>query len=254
VDVIGDMILVLDQDLQVNWAWDSFQYLDWTRKATLGETCSQQAAGCPPFYLATQANDWLHGNSLQRTADGNILYSIRHQDWVIKIDYRDGAGTGNIIWRLGKDGDFQMNSNDPNPWFSHQHDPEFEAGSTSVLALFDNGDVRRAGDGNAHSRGQVLQLDESHLIVNLILNADLGGYSTALGSAHKLPNGNYHFNLGALPGGSQSVEIDPSGKMVYGIGISSPDYRSFRMSDLYTPETDVRRIEMEGHGEARSGL
>jgi arylsulfate sulfotransferase len=62
-------------------------------------------------------------------------------------------GTGHIIWRLGKDGDFKINSTDPNPWFSHQHDPEFEEGSTMTLALFDNGDVRRAADANANSTG-----------------------------------------------------------------------------------------------------
>lgn len=178
----------------------------------------------------------MHGNSLQRADDGNILYSARHQDWVIKIDYRDGAGSGNIIWRLGKDGDFQINSNDPNPWFSHQHDAGFVAGSTTTLALFDNGDVRRAADPSANSRGQVFQLDEQNHKATFVLNANLGGYSFALGSAYKLPNGNYHFDLGWLPDTtSQSVEIDPSGNVVYAISISSPDYRSFRMKDLYTP-------------------
>ena len=51
------------------------------------------------------------------TADGNLLYSARHQDWLIKIDYANGAGSGRVIWRLGKDGDFTMRSDDPSPWF-----------------------------------------------------------------------------------------------------------------------------------------
>jgi hypothetical protein len=248
VDVLGDVILVLDEDLQLDWAWDSFQHLDWTRMATLGETCSAQAAGCPPFYLASVANDWLHGNCLQRTADGNILYSMRHQDWVIKIDYQDGAGTGNILWRLGNGGDFQIISDDPSPWFSHQHDPEFEKRSTSVLTLFDNGDVRHAADSNANSRGQVLELDAPHMTATLVFNVDFGEYSLALGSAHKLPNGNYHFDVGDLLVSSQSVEIDPSGHLAYGISIGSISYRSFRMRDLYTPET-----EDPGDGAANQG-
>jgi arylsulfate sulfotransferase len=240
VDVIGDMILVLDQDLQVVWAWDAFEYIDWYRKATLGEVCTQQAAGCPPFYLAQTANDWLHGNSLQLTPDGNILYSARHQDWLIKINYRNGAGTGAIIWRLGKDGDFQFNSTDPYPWFSHQHDGQFETGDNSTITVFDNGNVRRASDGSANSRGQVIRLDEQNHVASLILNADLGGYSFALGAAQKLPNGNYHFTLGWLPDGtSQSVEVDSLGNNVYNLQIGPPNYRSFRMSDLYTlPETE----------------
>ena len=28
--------------------------------------------------------------------DGNILVSMRHQSWVLKIDYNNGAGTGNV--------------------------------------------------------------------------------------------------------------------------------------------------------------
>jgi len=237
IDVIGDVILVLDQELQVVWSWDAFEHIDWYRKATLGEICTQQAAGCPPFYQAQQANDWLHGNSVELTPDGNILYSARHQDWLVKIDYRNGAGNGDMIWRLGAGGDFQIDSADPNAWFSHQHDAQFVAGDSSTITLFDNGDVRRAADGNANSRGQVLRLDEQNHVASLVLNADLGAYSFALGSAQRLPNGNYHFNLGWLQPSntSQAVEVDPSGARVYTLQSASPAYRSFRLRDLYTP-------------------
>ena len=115
VDVIGDVILVLGPDLQVQWAWNAFDHLDVTRKAVLEETCVTGGGGCPEFFLAPTANDWLHGNALQYTADGNILYSARHQDWVIKIDYSNGQGKGDVIWRLGKDGDFQIDSPAPDP-------------------------------------------------------------------------------------------------------------------------------------------
>ena len=237
VDVIGDLILVLDQDLRVSWAWDSFQHLDWTRKATLGEVCTQQAAGCPPFYLAQQANDWLHGNSVELTPDGNILYSTRHQDWVIKIAYASGMGDGSIIWRLGAGGDFRINSTDPNPWFSHQHDAEYEAGHSSTIMLFDDGNVRRATDSSAHSRGQVYRLDEQNLTATPILNADLGDYSLALGSAQQLPNGNFHFDLGWLmpSNTSQAIEVDPAGNTVFTLQLNSPAYRSFRLRNLYVP-------------------
>ena len=67
VDVIGDTILVLDPNLQVLWSWDSFDHLDTTRQAILGETCAAGNAGCAPWYLAPVANDWLHGNALQLT-------------------------------------------------------------------------------------------------------------------------------------------------------------------------------------------
>ena len=185
VDVLADMIVVLDSNLNLVWAWDATRWLDLKRLATLGETCMVQGGGCPAFYLAPIANDWLHGNSLELTEDGNILYSARHQDWVIKISYDGGNGDGHILWRLGKDGDFTIASNDSSPWFSHQHDPGLIPGTNGTMTVFDDGDIRFATDSTIHSRGQVLQLDETNKTATLVLNADLGAYSYALGSAHR---------------------------------------------------------------------
>jgi len=242
VDILGDMILVLDSNLQVVWTWDAFDHLDPHRGPVLGETCGQLGGGCPPFYLATLASDWLHGNSVERTPDGNLLYSGRHQDWLIKIAYQDGAGDGDVIWRLGKDGDFVINSADPQAWFSHQHDAGFAPGLDSLLTVFDNGNTRRAADPNAHSRGQALRLDEDNRVATLVLNADLGVYSLALGSAQRLPNGNYHFDAGWIPGNpnvARSAEVDASGDVLYNIQVATPEYRSFRVPDLYTTPEEL---------------
>jgi hypothetical protein len=231
VDVLGDMIIVMDTNLNVVWTWDSFDHLDPARMATLGDTC--QAGNCPPTYLAAAPNDWLHGNSVQETPDGNLLYSARSQDWIIKIDYERGQGSGAVLWRLGKDGDFAIDSSDPYPWFSHQHDPQFEPNS-STLTLFDNGNVRNSMNPAATSRGQVLQIDEANRTASVLLNADMGQYSFALGAAQKLPNGDYHFAIGFLPDGtSTDVEVDASGNIVYALHVGAPEYRSFRMRDLY---------------------
>lgn len=248
VDVIGDTIVVLDQDMQVTWAWDAFDFLDTSRMATLGETCMYPAGlACAPFYLTSTANDWLHGNALQLTPDANILYSSRHQDWVIKIDYANGTGSGDILWRMGIDGDFQIQSSDPNPWFSHQHDPNFEVNNTTLL-VFDDGNVRAATDPNAHSRGQALNVDETNKVVTPILNADLGVYSGALGSAELLLDGNYHFDAGFLLSvdangnplyNAQSLEVTPSGTITFGVQFGTLEYRSFRMPDMYTSPEDA---------------
>ncbi len=251
VDVIGDTIVVLNQDLEVTWAWDAFDYLDPSRLATLGETCTLQSGiACAPFYLAPTANDWLHGNALQLTPDGNILYSTRHQDWVIKIDYANGAGNGNILWRMGVDGDFQIASSDPYPWFSHQHDSNFESNNTTLL-VFDDGNVRQAANSNAHSRGQVFTVDESTKMVTPVLNADLGVYCAALGSAQQLPDGNYHFDAGFIIGvdangnvtnAAESLEVSPLANIVFGVEFNSTEYRTFRMPDLYTAPEDALRV------------
>ena len=184
VDVLGDMIVVLDSNLNVVWTWDTFDHLDVTRKAILGETCGPVSA-CAPFYLAKTANDWTHGNAIQQTPDGELLYSSRHQDWLIKVSYQNGTGDGHIIWRLGKDGDFAFNSSDPWPWFSHQHDGNVQLSSPSELLVFDDGNTRIVSNGG-NSRGQVLELDEQNRTASFILNADLGVYSMAVGSAQLL--------------------------------------------------------------------
>ncbi|HEY7338725.1 MAG TPA: aryl-sulfate sulfotransferase [Bryobacteraceae bacterium] len=248
VDVVGDTILVLDPDFQVLWAWDAFDHLDPHRPAILGETCTYPAGlSCGAFYLAPLANDWLHGNALQLTTDGDILYSIRHQDWVVKIDYKNGAGSGNILWKLGAEGDFrlaggdfELRRHDAYPWFSHQHDPNFQADGVTLM-LYDNGNTRIAGDPGGHSRGQALRIDEARREAWLLLNADLGVYSSAVGSAQLLPNGDYHFDSGVLnipPGsanfGAQSVEVTPQGQIAYSIQFGQEEYRTFRMPDLYT--------------------
>lgn len=232
VTIVGDMILVLDKDWQVKWVWDSFDHLDVTRKALLDEKCPLLCYTTAPI-----ANDWLHSNSVTYSpADGNLLLSVRHQDWVIKIDYRDGAGTGEILWRLGKDGDFTMDSADPYPWFSHQHDVSYEPGSAQRITLYDNGNTRQLfPNATSNSRGQVLQIDETARTATLKLNADLGGYSSALGSAQKLSDGSYHFTSGLLSSAhSQSVGVNPDGSLNFVLQNQAPTYRSFRMSSLYT--------------------
>ena len=66
-------------------------------------------ADVPAFNPAfTVANDWLHTNAIQGTADGNIIISERSQDWVLKINYANGKGDGSVIWHLGAGGDFTI--------------------------------------------------------------------------------------------------------------------------------------------------
>jgi hypothetical protein len=232
VNILGDMIIVLNRDLEVVWTWDAFDHMDVTRRATLGDGCNVDA--CPPLFLAPRANDWTHGNAVTETPEGDLLFSARSQDWILKIDYKRGAGSGGILWRLGKDGDFTIRSPDPNPWFSHQHDAEIEADGT--MSLFDNANVLRAEDPNAHSRGQVFRLDEENRVAELIMNADLGVYAFALGSAQRLDDGNYFFDAGFRDNGTGiSVEVNPEGHPVYGIESSAPEYRTFRMKNLYNP-------------------
>ena len=75
-NVIGDVVVDLDQNLDPVWVWNEFDHLDVNRH---------------PMNFP----DWTHSNAIVYSPDdGNFLVSIRHQYWIVKVDYRDGAGTG----------------------------------------------------------------------------------------------------------------------------------------------------------------
>ncbi len=241
VDILGNAIVDLDSNLQLAWSWSAFDHLDITRPAVLGETCRANIVGCPPLFLAPVANDWIHGNSLNYVpSDGSILFSSRHQDWVYKLDYGSGSGTGDVIWRLGLDGDFTMTTtSDPYPWFSHQHDVEFELGGTTLLSLYDNGNTRIAANPGEDSRGQALTIDQTAMTASVTVNVDMGVFSVAVGSAQLLDNGSYHFDSGWIPTGpstatAQSVEVQPNGIFNWEFTDATLTYRSYRMSSLYS--------------------
>lgn len=231
VNIVGDVILVLDKDLQVVWVWDGFDHLDPTQAAILDEKCSIGA--CPPIYLAADGNDWTHANSVQLTPDGAFLVSIRHLDTVIKINYDSGNGDGAVLWTLGRDGDFFLQNADESAWFSHQHDAAMQP--DGKLILFDNGNVRHGGDPTVTSRGQIFHLDEQTRTARLLMNADLGTYHFALGSAQILPDGTYHFGAGwILPENTAwAIEVDGTGEVWYSSLVNRPIYRSFRLANLY---------------------
>jgi len=277
VDIVGDMIIVLNSSWQPVWYFDSFQHdgggtqLDINRAAVLGETCVIGQAGCPPMLLlgsgiATAALDWLHGNSIYYWptdsyggASGDIIWSSRHQDWIMKIDYNNGAGTGNLLWRMGPCGDFTFNNinNDPWPWNSHQHEVAMENNGAGPMTVFDNGNTRISpatghgsstgcmpGTGSGDSRGMGWTYDEKALTVTPVLSDDLGVFSTAMGSAQLLSDGNYFFfaaivliNIGTVD--SYSIEILPTsgkttGKQVLNVQ-DLEGYRGWVMPNLYSP-------------------
>lgn len=238
VDVLGDAIMELDTNMQVIWYWSAFDYLDINHPSPLGETCTPNDPDCPPMSLAPVANDWTHMNSLfYIPSTGDLLVSLRDLDWVLKIDFNNGAGTGDIIWTLGMGGNFNIESSDPYPWFSHQHDVAYQLNGTQILSLFDNGNTRIAENPGGVSRGQVLSIDESAFTATLELNVNMSGFSPAVGSAQRLNNGDYHFEAGWLNPGAdvyaQAVEVLPNGGYNFELQDNSSTYRGYRMDSLY---------------------
>lgn len=81
--VLGDVIIDLDTKLNPVWVWNEFDHLDVNRH---------------PYMFP----DWTHTNAVVYSPDdGNLIVSMRHQNWVVKVDYNNGAGQGDILWRLG---------------------------------------------------------------------------------------------------------------------------------------------------------
>ena len=90
------------------------------------------------------------------------------------------------------------------------------------------------------SRGQVLDIDENNRTVTVVLNADLGVFSEAVGSAQLLRDGSYHFDAGYVvePDDSlaaYSIQVTKDGVINYQIKQNTLIYRSFRMTNIYTP-------------------
>jgi hypothetical protein len=155
--VTGDVLIDLDQDHKPVWLWNEFDHLDVNRRLM----------GFP---------DWTHTNAVIYSADdGNLIISIRHQNWLVKVDYANGTGAGDILWKLGYQGDFGLvGGTEPSDWFYAQHGPSFVTANTTgkfSLALFDNGDDRVFPSGVTcgttgappclYSTVPVLQIDET---------------------------------------------------------------------------------------------
>jgi arylsulfate sulfotransferase len=247
--VIGDAVVDLDQNLNPVWVWNSFDHLDVNRHLN----------GLP---------DWTHSNALVYSpSDGNLIVSMRHQSWVLKIDYNNGAGSGNVLWRLGYQGDFALTQNgaptsDPSQWFSFQHFPSIvsQSGPQTKLTIWDNGDNRvlnTSGEicsdpvlGNpafpsCYSRATVFQIDESAMVADLTWDTPLPDYGRWGGSINQLASGNIEFDMnapaiapsvGAVGSEIREVTQGPTPAIVWQMDITpvvNTAYRAYRVPSLY---------------------
>ncbi len=237
-DILGDVIVDLapqtDGTFTLAWTWSTFDHLDINRA---------------PFGYA----DWTHCNALVYSSDdGNLFLSSRHQSWIIKIDYTNGTGAGDILWRLGYQGDFTLQGGtDPTDWFDSQHGPSFATTNTTGkfrLVIMDNGNDRRfsplvhCGVGTAppclYSTTQLLEVDESAMTATIISDYKPGEYSYWGGNAEQLANGDLEgdFNAGNSTQFSDIFEVTPDSahQVVWHLSTSAQNaYRGFRLPSLY---------------------
>ncbi len=228
--VLGDLLVDIDPNGNVVWHWSAFDHLDINR----------HLFGLP---------DWTHSNALVYTPDGNLLLSMRNQSWILKIDYADGTGSGNVLWTLGEGGDFTLMGGDPSDWFYGQHDANIlsTSGSQTSLTVFDDGDLRIDSDGVAcgsappcYTRATIFQIDESTYLATLLWEDTPGLYTPWGGSIAVLSNGNVEFAMSqpfpSQPAASQIMEVTQTGapQTVWQMVITGTNaYRGNRIPSLY---------------------
>jgi len=232
--VLGDVIVDLDQNLRPVWAWNEFNHLDPNRH---------------PWNFP----DWTHTNAIVYSPDdGNLVVSIRHQNWVIKVDYQNGTGNGNVLWRLGEGGDFTLaGGTDPTDWQYAQHGPAFFSPNTSgvfSLGLMDNGDDRvfpsnvTCGAAGAppclYSTIPVFQIDETGKSATLTFHQILPAaqYSSWGGNTEQLANGNVEYDLCGVGLNSYVNEVtqEATPQTVWSMTSNGVNlYRAFRIPSFY---------------------
>jgi arylsulfate sulfotransferase len=233
--VIGDALIDVDENSNPDWVWNTFDHLDLNRR---------------PMNFP----DWTHSNDMVYSSDDhNLLLSIRHQNWIIKIEFLDGKGSGKVMWRLGQGGDFKLvGGTDPTDWFYAQHGLSyFTPNTTGVfrLGLLDNGNDRilpagqvfckpfTATTASCYSTLPVLEVNEGKMTATLVTHytPPPSFFTFFGGNAEQLQNGNIHVDFCAPATGAIVQELNPQGSQVVWQGTTpnADQFHANRLPSLY---------------------
>jgi hypothetical protein len=236
--MIGDALVDWDvQQGKAVWAWNSFDYLSLTHA---------------PYGFA----DWTHGNAvIYSPDDGNLILSMRNQNWIVKINYANGTGDGRVLWTLGDGGDFTLPAGQaPTEWNYGQHYPTIVSPNSSgliSLMFFNDGNNRlmdtnddicgTVGVGACYSSIPIFQLDEFTKTAAVLWEDNLlPYYSLCCGDAISLPNGDVEVDIAddqtVNPNFSDIEEVTQtqSPQLVWELQIEGQlAYRGFRIPSLY---------------------
>ena len=196
VAVLGDAIVDVDPNGNPDWVWNTFDHLDVKRH---------------PMNFA----DWTHSNAMLYSSDDhNLLLSIRHQNWIVKINFQDGTGSGDVMWKLGYQGDFKLvNATDPTDWFYAQHGMSYITSNTTgdfKMTLMDNGNDRTFPSGQilcnpfkpplpltCYSTVPVLEINENNRTATMLSHYEPGpnDFSYFGGNSAQLANGDFEIDF-----------------------------------------------------------
>lgn len=232
--VIGDALVDVDQNFNPDWVWNTFDHLDINRR---------------PMNFP----DWTHSNGMLYSADDhNLLLSMRHQNWIIKINFLDGAGSGDVMWHLGYQGDFTLvGATDPTDWFYAQHGMSYFTPNTTGdfrIGLMDNGNDRVFPTGRVacppgrsspqcYSTMPVLELNESNMTATMVTHyvPPPSYYSFFGGNAELLANDDIEVNFCSAAAGAIVQEMDPTGSQVLWQATTphADQFHVYRLPSLY---------------------
>jgi hypothetical protein len=194
--LVSDRILNVDRDYNELWTW---RYLD-----------HFEAPECDPAEWC----DWTHSNTVTMFKDEGVVYlNSRNMSKYLKIDMY----SGDILWTFGKDGDFVIDSDDPNPWFEFAHDPEIRSFDDDTIIFYDNGSIER---GFSRVIEYKLNFEEMTAEVSFVYDGSYDGkmwFTEYWGDADTLPGGNIFVTAGAydLEQDSRLFEVTREGEVVW---------------------------------------
>jgi len=241
----GDALIDWDPKQNVVWTWSAFDHLPLSH--------------VPYGFAAPGSNaatDWTHSNAVVYSpTDGNLILSMRNQNWIIKINYNNGAGDGSVLWTLGDGGSFTLPSGQaPIEWNYGQHYPTVvSANSAGVISLmfFNDGNNRlmdsnndvcgTPGTGACYSSVPIFQLDESANTATVLWEDNfLPYFSTCCGDALVLANGDVEVDIAndftVTPNYSDILEVTQTQnpELVWEMQIFDQlAYRGMRIPSLY---------------------
>jgi len=174
----GDVVQEITPQGEVVDVWRSFEHLNF-----------EEDTICP----LESRREWTHGNTLNVTANGDLLVSYRSTSTVGIVD----RATGSFSWKWGPG------------QISHQHQPTFL--DNGRVLLFDNGSHRLAPSTN-YSRLIEIDPETDEIMWEYRGDPPISFYSYQISGAQRLPNGNTLICEGA-PG--RLLEVTPSHQIVW---------------------------------------
>jgi hypothetical protein len=158
--------------------------------------------------LTLNTIDWVHMNSVDVDYDGNLIISSRNQSEVTKIDRQ----TGELIWRFSTNSKNQFELWGDDPGINYQHDARPVKGKPNYYTIFDNGTFRT----DLLSRAVEFKLDTTNMqAINVWeYRGNPTYYSSVMGNAQRLPNGNTVINW-VLPEYPKLTEVNTYGEIFY---------------------------------------